>query len=196
MQIYLKSIRRGAEATAFDFDGTYLLVFSTQVDAKSAANTVLYGPWGERGAGRFPCCPMLFYGPGGLPLAAPENILNPGGRRSTPPDPEDVIIIAALMETDGGDPRAVKKYLHACMKAALAAAPDGIARTELAGRLLRTMREALRGPITIGILDNEDLIDVGEVSIRNALQARLPTVVSRPMTGEKGRYELFFEIAP
>lgn len=197
MQIYLKSIRCGSDARALDCAGTYLLVFSVRIGERASANSLLYGPWGEPEAGSQPCCPMLFYGPGGLPLAAPENILFAGGRPPARPDLDNVVIIAALMETDGGEPEAVRDYLHQRMRAELDARPEEASREQLAQRLLKTMREALRGPITIDILDNEDLIDVGEVSIRNALQARLPAVVSRPMgSGEKGRYELFFEIAP
>lgn len=193
MQIYLKSIRRYTGASETACDETYLLVFVVRVGAVSSANTILYGPWDDPSSGR---TGMLFYGPGGLPLVPPPNIWCFGDKPEPAPDPDVIIILAALMENEDGEPSALREMLHARMLEELASAPPGLARDDLTQRLLRRMREALRSPVTIGALNSDDLIDIGEISIRQALQSRLPTIVSTLMTGSAGHYDLFFEIAP
>jgi hypothetical protein len=196
MKIYLKSIRCYKDTSEFDSDEPYVLVFTARMGLRPEARTVLYGPWGDIDSGDPGRTGSLFYGPGGVPLMPPKNIWGISGEAETPPDPDKVIIIAALMENDNGRPQGVRAALHAQLVADLASAPTNLTRDQLAQRLLQTMRDALRGPITIGVLNNDDLIDVGEISIHNALRARLPTIVSQHMNGDGGRYEMFFEIAP
>lgn len=196
MRIFLKSIRCYKDTSEADSDEPYALVFTARRGFPPAANTVLYGPWGDVDSGESRKTGMFFYGPGGLPLVPPANIWGISGQPEPAPDPQNVVIIAALMENDNGKAAGIRAGLHAQLYADLVSAPAELSRDQLVQRLLKTMRDALKGPITIGVLNNDDLIDVGEIQIANSLRARLPTVVSKHMTGDGGRYELFFEIAP
>lgn len=98
------------------------------------------------------------------------------------------------MENDNGNPGSVRVGLHAQLFAALTSyANAGFGREDIVRKLLADMRDALRGLIATGIPNKDDLIRVGELVVNTRNKNSGSKMDSITLTGDGGRYELFFE---
>jgi len=182
-----------------DSDEPYALVFAAQLNNQfgvkiPAAHTVLYGPWGQVDSGDTVRTGQLFYGPGGTPLVPAEDFWGLSGKPEDLNNDDDAILLVALMENDNGKPAGIRAGLHAQLFAAITSyANSKMAREDMIRELLRDMRDALKGPISIGILNNDDLVGVGELRVNIQSQRSNSQISSLHLNGDGGKYELFFE---
>lgn len=196
MKIYLKSFICYRDTSEVDSDEPYVLVFTADL-ANASAQTILYGPWGDVDSGERGRTGQFHFGPGGAPLLPPANIWGLSGNAAPPPaNPETVVCIAALMENDNGKPAGIRAALHAQIAADLYTAQNILDRSQLVQRLIKTTRDVLTGPIAMGVLNNDDLIGVTEVDLRDVFRRPRSTVINRLISGDGGTYELFFQVEP
>ena len=126
-------------------------------------------------------------GPGGAPLIKPESFWGLDGEPA--PVNDDMLFLVALMENDNGKPEGIRPALHAELFAALTSyANSGMDRDMMVARLLKDIRDFLKGAITIGVLNNDDLIGVAELRIPPDYSG----VSSLRLKGDGGEYALFF----
>lgn len=192
--IWVEQLHCGEETDEVGADEPYVVVLS--VDLKNtitvqtpaggatinvpASAAFLYGPFPDVDAGETPIPPFeACWG------------LNSGEKALA--DPNDAIIIAALMENDDGHPAAARTLVADTGSATLLAA-QGAPRGVLVARLLEAVRGILRTPT--GAPNFDDVVDVQEVRFaKDQLDlAETGQTASLPVffNGDGGRYSVTF----
>jgi hypothetical protein len=202
----ITKIRCLVETDEVGSDEPYVLVFVADLSKKAggvivpSAATTRYGPWHNVDKNDLlPTIPPEF-GPSIPGVPGQVNFWGLNEKAKAVQSPEDIIILMALIENDNGKPSGVRTGLHAILFAALASYINGDMNYQtIVKKLKKDMQDTLKGPLTIGVLNNDDLIAVQEVRLQQAdLQAlKHGTRVKNIMfNGDGGSYRVRVEMRP
>lgn len=204
----ITKIRCLEETNEVGADEPYVLVFVADLTKKAggvivpSAATVRYGPWNDVDQGELLHTMPLAIAPPieieGVPLQV--NFWGLNGKAKVIQEPEDVIILMAMVENDNGKPSGVRTGLHAILFAALMSYINADMNYQtVVKKLKKDMQDTLKGPLAIGVLNNDDLIAVQEVRLQHAdLQAvkhgiRVKNIL---FNGDGGSYRVRVEMKP
>ncbi len=202
VKIALTKMRCLIETDEVGSDEPYVLVFAAQIKKVGglvnvpAANTTKYGPWGGVDKGELVQTAVVIGGKQILPSA---NCWGLNGKPQEIKSPSDVIILVALMENDDASTGGIRAGLHAQMFASITSyANGGMTRSDIVKKLKKDMKDVLTGVTVTGIPNNDDFVNVAELSFSQAAIDKANTQMvakNLELSGDGGKYRLRFEMS-
>lgn len=167
--IEVTKVRCVEETDGMGSDEPYILVFAARLNGGPipSALTTKYGPWDDVDTGELLTT---------VPVPSSLKVVDPALWEDLPlvwrqpcwgidrqpgliTDPDDVVVLVAMMEHDDGSPKSVRAVLHSTLFASLISyVNEGIDRSALVSQLRKDMDGALGGPLTAGWPDWDDQI--------------------------------------
>lgn len=159
-------------------DEPYVIVFVADVGKKMAGITVpsaktTHAAWTNADEGEI----LRTIQPDEIPPGAPSMFFNvseycwgPNGKPAPIPDPDNLIILAGIMENDDGSPSATRSAVNSIMAGALGnMSGSNLSRNEMADRLRSDMAGALNAARVTGIPNHDDRVGpVRELRLRQS----------------------------
>lgn len=199
LKIALTKVRCLEETNEVGSDEPYVLVFAAQLKQLvpgvtiPSAHTTMYGPWSDVDQNDLLTTGMP-------PIVPAKNCWGLDGKAAVINNPNEIIILFAVMENDDATPSGIRTGTHAQLFASLTSySNSGMSRASMVSNLKKDMRDVLKGITVTGIPNSDDLVAVSELAISagdiSSASAGNVVVKTLEVSGDGGKYRLRFEMS-